>query len=152
MIEEIFARNLKKIRDHKNLSQEELAEKCGLDRTYIGILERREKIPTLTTVEKCANALGISVCDLLSDEVYLNSFDDDKAVLNAIWPFICKYQDLATKNGINDIFQDKNNKLQILFLLILMAFFLQTANIIYKSFTLLLKYKILHILDLFLQQ
>ena len=38
MIEEIFARNLKKIRDHKNLSQEELAEKCGLDRTYIGII------------------------------------------------------------------------------------------------------------------
>ena len=36
---------------------------------------------------------------------------------------------------LNDIFQDKNNKLQILFLLILMAFFLQTANIIYKSFT-----------------
>ena len=111
MIEEIFARNLKKIRDHKNLSQEELAEKCGLDRTYIGILERREKIPTLTTVEKCANALGVSVCDLLSDEVYLNSFDDDKAVLNAIWPFICKYQDLATKNGINDIFQDNGGKL-----------------------------------------
>lgn len=36
---------------------------------------------------------------------------------------------------LNDIFQDKNNKLQILFLLILMSFFLQTANIIYKSFT-----------------
>ena len=48
MIEEIFARNLKKIRDHKNLSQEELAEKCGLDRTYIGILERREKIQSET--------------------------------------------------------------------------------------------------------
>lgn len=111
MIEEIFARNLKQIRDHKKLSQEELAEKCGLDRTYIGILERREKVPTLTTVEKCAIALNISPTDLLSPDLYLDSFKDDKEILTAIWPFIRKYQDLATKNGINDIFQDNGGKL-----------------------------------------
>ncbi len=111
MIEEIFARNLRKFREHVNLSQEELAAKCGLDRTYIGTLERKEKIPTLTTVEKCANALGVSIGNLLSAEIYLDGFDDDKATLNAIWPFIRKYQDLATKNGINDIFQDNGGKL-----------------------------------------
>lgn len=97
MIEEIFARNLRKFRERVNLSQEELAAKCGLDRTYIGTLERKEKTPTITTVEKCANALGISIVNLLSAEIYLDSFDDDKATLNAIWPFIRKYQDLATK-------------------------------------------------------
>ena len=43
MIEEIFARNLRKFRERVNLSQEELAAKCGLDRTYIGTLERKEK-------------------------------------------------------------------------------------------------------------
>ena len=111
MIEEIFARNLRKFRERVNLSQEELAAKCGLDRTYIGTLERKEKTPTITTVEKCANALGISIVNLLSAEIYLDSFDDDKATLNAIWPFIRKYQDLATKNGINDIFQDNGGKL-----------------------------------------
>jgi len=111
MIEEVFARNLKKIREHMKLSQEQLAEKCDLDRTYIGTLERGEKVPTLTTVEKCANALGVSVIDLLSNDLYLDSFSSDKETLEAIWPFIRKYQELATKNGINDIFQDNGGKL-----------------------------------------
>lgn len=111
MIEDIFARNLRKFREHLNLSQEALSEKCGLDRTYIGFLERKEKIPTITTVEKCAFALGISVENLLSAEQYLASFDNDKETLHAIWPFIQKYQELATKNGINDIFQDNGGKL-----------------------------------------
>lgn len=111
MIEEIFAKNLRKFREHLNLSQEALAEKCDLDRTYIGILERGEKTPTLTTVEKCAHALGVSTHQLLSTEAYLDTFDSDKESLKAIWPFIRKYQDLATKNGINDIFQDNGGKL-----------------------------------------
>ena len=62
-------------------------------------------------MEKCAQALGISVEYLLSAEAYLDTFDNDKETLNAIWPFIRKYQDLATKNGINDIFQDNGGKL-----------------------------------------
>lgn len=111
MIEDFFSKNLRKFREHLNLSQEQLAEKCGLDRTYIGILERKEKTPTLTTVEKCADALNVSIDRLLSAEIYLSTFDNDKDVLNAIWPFIRKYQELATKNGINDIFQDNGGKL-----------------------------------------
>ena len=41
------------------LSQEELADKAGLHRTYIGMIERAEKNITLTNIEKIAKALGV---------------------------------------------------------------------------------------------
>lgn len=108
MLKKVFAKNLRKLREQKNESQERLAETCGLNRTYIGALERGEKAPTIETIEKCANALGVSSSELLFD---LDSFTSDKDILKAIWPFIIKYQELATKNGINDIFQDNGGKL-----------------------------------------
>lgn len=36
---------------------------------------------------------------------------DDVKRLNALWPYICEYQKLASKHGINDIFQDNGGKL-----------------------------------------
>ena len=41
------------------ISQEELAFRCGVHRTYIGAIERGEKSPTLTTIEKIAKGLDI---------------------------------------------------------------------------------------------
>lgn len=57
-----------KIRDERlkqNLSQEELAAKAGVHRTYIGMIERAEKNITLANIEKIANALGISISELM---------------------------------------------------------------------------------------
>lgn len=113
MSQEIFAKNLRALREHMNFSQEQLAEECGLNRTYIGALERCEKVPTLVTMEKCAKALGVSCGELL-----LDTFTSDQHTLKAIWPYIRKYQELATKHGINDIFQDNGGKLlQVLLIL-----------------------------------
>lgn len=56
---------LKKLRIEKQMSQEELANKIGIHRTYIGSIERGEKVVSLITIEKISKALEISVSKLL---------------------------------------------------------------------------------------
>lgn len=46
------------------MSQEQLAFKAGVHRTYIGMIERAEKNVTLISIEKLANALGVSITTL----------------------------------------------------------------------------------------
>jgi transcriptional regulator with XRE-family HTH domain len=53
--------NIKKYRQKKNLSQEELAFEADLHRAYIGQIERGEKNIGLINLEKIAKALGISI-------------------------------------------------------------------------------------------
>ncbi|MGP4727195.1 helix-turn-helix domain-containing protein [Agrobacterium deltaense] len=61
----VFARNLRLCRRNSGLSQERLAEFAGLDRNYIGKLEREENSPTLDTIEALASALQIDVEKLI---------------------------------------------------------------------------------------
>ncbi len=51
-----------------NLSQEELADKCGLHRTYVGAVERGERNVTLSSLEVLALALNVDVPTLLTDK------------------------------------------------------------------------------------
>ena len=60
----IFGENVRKYRRLLNISQEELADKADLHRTYIGMIERAEKNITLVNIEKLANALDISINEL----------------------------------------------------------------------------------------
>jgi transcriptional regulator with XRE-family HTH domain len=46
------------------LSQEALAERCGLHRTYIGGIERSERNVSVDNVDRIAQALGIDVSEL----------------------------------------------------------------------------------------
>lgn len=63
-INEIFGKKVAEIRKLQNLSQEELAFRCGVHRTYIGAIERGEKSPTLNTIEKIAKGLNIEIINL----------------------------------------------------------------------------------------
>lgn len=54
-------------RHKRGLSQEELASKANVHRTYIGMIERAEKNITLNNIEKIAKALGISISSLIKD-------------------------------------------------------------------------------------
>ena len=60
-----FGRKVRETRKEKGLSQEELAHKADLHRTYIGMIERAEKNITLLNIEKIAIALDVSVSYLL---------------------------------------------------------------------------------------
>mgnify|MGYP003990612427 CR=1 FL=1 len=61
-----FGEKVREIRKEKGLSQEELAHKADLHRTYIGMIERAEKNITLINIEKIANALDKSITELFS--------------------------------------------------------------------------------------
>ena len=59
-----FGENVREIRTEKGLSQEELAYKADMHRTYIGMIERAEKNITLLNIQKIANALELKIQDL----------------------------------------------------------------------------------------
>ena len=61
----LFGENVRKYRRLLNISQEELAHRAELHRTYIGMIERAEKNITLVNIEKIANALEVRIEDLL---------------------------------------------------------------------------------------
>ncbi len=56
-----FGEKVRSARLEQGLSQEELADKAGVHRTYIGMIERAEKNITLENIEKIAKALNISI-------------------------------------------------------------------------------------------
>lgn len=60
-----FGERVREIRKQKGLSQEQLAFKADLHRTYIGMIERAEKNVTLINIEKIANALEVKLSELL---------------------------------------------------------------------------------------
>jgi len=59
-----FGKAVRQRRSKTGLSQEAFADLCGLDRTYIGGIERGERNVALLNVEKIAKALRISLSDL----------------------------------------------------------------------------------------
>lgn len=60
-----FGERVKKARTKAGLSQEQLAFKTGLDRTYISGIERGLRNPSLKNIAKIAKALGIGLRDLM---------------------------------------------------------------------------------------
>lgn len=61
---ERFAQRVRVLREEQGISQEKLAERAGLHRTYIGMVERLERNPYLICIYKIANGLGIDVKEL----------------------------------------------------------------------------------------
>ena len=60
-----FGKNMKRIRAKKEMSQGDIARALEVDRGYISNIESGKKNPTLATVAKIANALGVSADELL---------------------------------------------------------------------------------------
>jgi len=61
-----FGKNLRKLRLARNLSQEELAFKASMHRTYLGGIERGERNPSLKNISAIADALDITLAQLFS--------------------------------------------------------------------------------------
>jgi len=61
---EKFGKQLKSTRLEKNLSQEELAEKLNIHRTYMSFLERGQSSPSLLLIFRISRALGLTLHEL----------------------------------------------------------------------------------------
>lgn len=62
-----FGLNVARLRAAKGFSQEKLAEKAGIDRTYVSGIERGVRNPGIKTVLQIAKALGVSITELCED-------------------------------------------------------------------------------------
>ena len=64
-VEELFGKVLQQLRKEKGLSQEMLGFESGYHRTYISLLERGKKSPSLKTIFQLAKALNVEPSDLM---------------------------------------------------------------------------------------
>ena len=65
-IQERFGLAVKLIREERQLTQEELAHRAGIHRTYLSDIERGARNPSLINIEKLASALSVSLSELFS--------------------------------------------------------------------------------------
>ncbi len=62
-----FGKAVRRLRIQRNISQEQLAHDCGLDRSYIGGVERGERNPSLLVLGKMASGLNITLSELFAE-------------------------------------------------------------------------------------
>ena len=61
----LFARNLRRFRQAKGVSQRALADEAGIDRTYVSALERGVYSASITTIDKLAEVLEVEPAEFL---------------------------------------------------------------------------------------
>ena len=71
-IKAIFGNNLHIYRKQAGLSQEKLALKAGIDRTYLAGIENGKRNATLVSIEKVVNALEISLADFFNFDLHVD--------------------------------------------------------------------------------
>ncbi|HEY0012114.1 MAG TPA: helix-turn-helix transcriptional regulator [Allosphingosinicella sp.] len=64
----LVGRNAARIRNERGLTQEQLAERCGLSQQYLSGLERGRRNPTIVTLYEIAAALEVSHVDLVAPD------------------------------------------------------------------------------------
>lgn len=63
----LVARNLRRIRVTKGISQERLAFDSGIDRSYLGGIEREAENPTVDLLDRLAGTLGVPLAELFAE-------------------------------------------------------------------------------------
>ena len=61
-----FGQRVRQLRLKRGFSQEKLAEKANLDRTFVSMIERGKRRPTLDTAKRIAEGLGVSLSSLIA--------------------------------------------------------------------------------------
>lgn len=71
-IKQKIGKRIKELRAQKKYSQEELAARAGIDRTYINSVENGKRNVSIINIEKIANALGCSLQEFFTSEIFTN--------------------------------------------------------------------------------
>lgn len=85
-VQAVFAGNLYRLRIERQLTQEALAEKAELHPVYISGCERGERNVTITCLSKIADALGVSMGDLLDRNEHVAPAPGTKVYANKLKP------------------------------------------------------------------
>ncbi|WEX08498.1 helix-turn-helix transcriptional regulator [Chelativorans sp. AA-79] len=67
-LRERVARNLRRLRQEKSISQEELAHRAQINRNYVGMVEREEYSISVDKLEKLADALGVDPAEFFRSD------------------------------------------------------------------------------------
>ena len=121
----ILGANIRKYRKQIGITQEQLAEKIGKSVNYIGMIERGEKVPSLTTFVLIANAIGIST-DILLVGITENSY----AVQNSLYNERIGKLDNAKRNMLYSVIDAILNSA---FLGLLQPYFFASTNQAFSS-------------------
>lgn len=104
-----FGHRVRQLREANGWSQDRLAELAGLHRTHISLIENARREVQLDTVAKLAVALDVEPARL-----FRKAFSEprrEREKLDDLLPALREYQSLATRHGIDDVFQDNGGKL-----------------------------------------
>lgn len=69
-VKEKLGKRIKEIREKKKITQEALASRSGVERTFISHIERGGRNISLETIEKVAAGLGVSIADLFTSKPF----------------------------------------------------------------------------------
>lgn len=61
-----FGEEVRQLRSNRKRSQEDFAEDCGIHRTYVGAIERGEKVVSLDMAKRVTTALGLTLSEFLA--------------------------------------------------------------------------------------
>ena len=67
-LRDILAKNMRRLRAERGLSQEALADESGINRTYLSSVERSERNVSIDNIARIAKALGVEAWTLLRDD------------------------------------------------------------------------------------
>ena len=67
---QVFARNLRRFRRMREISQEELALQAGMSRSYVSGVEREERNISIDNMGQLADALGVALRDLVDPSLF----------------------------------------------------------------------------------
>lgn len=73
-----FGKRVRQLRKKSSLSQEQLAERTGFHRTYIGMVERGERNPALVNIKVFADSLEVSLSTLFNDKLFEKEVENGK--------------------------------------------------------------------------
>lgn len=75
-----FGKRVKQLRQLRELTQQEFAEKANISISFLGNIERGNKSPTVETLQKMADALDVTLSELMTFDSGVIIVEDDKAI------------------------------------------------------------------------
>lgn len=75
-----LGKRIKQLRNMRDMTQQQLAESADMSISFLGMIERGKKSPTVETIQKMADALDVTLSELMNFDSGVKLLGDDKTV------------------------------------------------------------------------